>query len=130
MEKAKEVLQAYRNSFGQAVNFLKSPLIFSKNDIRKHGEKISSLLGIDLNMTAGRYLGLPTPWRRSKKETLSSLKQRIMDKMKGRKQNLFPQGGREVLIKTVESAMPTYNMSCLKLPKGWYDEINSLVATF
>ena len=37
---------------------------------------------------------------------------------------------REVLKKSVIQAIPTYNMSCFKLPKTWYDKLNALIARY
>uniref|UniRef100_A0A2N9I5I3 Reverse transcriptase domain-containing protein n=1 Tax=Fagus sylvatica TaxID=28930 RepID=A0A2N9I5I3_FAGSY len=38
--------------------------------------------------------------------------------------------GREILIKAVAQAIPTYAMNCFKLPKTWCEEINSLIARY
>ena len=37
---------------------------------------------------------------------------------------------RKVLIKAVIQVIPTYNMSCFKLPKTWYDKLNALIARY
>lgn len=42
----------------------------------------------------------------------------------------FLHGGKEVLIKAVARAIPTYTMSCFKLPRGICEEINKLCAKF
>ena len=40
------------------------------------------------------------------------------------------QAGREILIKTIIQAIPTYTMSCFKLPKGLIREIEILIRKF
>ena len=40
------------------------------------------------------------------------------------------QADREVLIKAVVQAIPTYTMSCFKLPLSLYTEIESLIRRF
>ena len=43
---------------------------------------------------------------------------------------MLSQAGREVLIKAVIQAIPTYTMSCFKLPKGLVRELESLIRKF
>ncbi|KAL4654499.1 hypothetical protein ACB092_01G383700 [Castanea dentata] len=62
------------------------------------------------------FLGLPSLVGRGKKRAFSLIKERIWKKLKGR----------EILIKAVIQAIPTYAMSCFKLPKGLIKEIEIL----
>lgn len=48
----------------------------------------------------------------------------------GWKEKFISKAGREILIKTVAQAIPTYAMSILKLPKSTCDNINSLLAKY
>ena len=50
--------------------------------------------------------------------------------MKGWKKKLLFQAGREVLIKAVIQAIPTYTMSCFKLPKCLVQDIESHIRKF
>ena len=43
---------------------------------------------------------------------------------------MLSQAGREILIKAVVQAIPTYTMSCFKLPVGLCTEIESLIRKF
>ena len=43
---------------------------------------------------------------------------------------MLSQGGREVLIKAVLQAMPTYTMGCFLLPKSLCKDIESLIRKF
>ena len=45
-------------------------------------------------------------------------------------EKLLSQVGREILIKTVVQAIPTYTMSCFKLPLGLCNDIESLIRKF
>ena len=45
-------------------------------------------------------------------------------------EKLLSQVGREILIKTVVQAIPTYTMSCFKLPLGLCHDIESLIRKF
>ena len=48
----------------------------------------------------------------------------------GWKEKFISKAGREVLIKTMAQAIPTYAMSIFKLPKSTCDNINSLLAKY
>ena len=76
------------------------------------------------------YLGLSSLVGREKKRLFSLIKERIWKKLKGWKEKLLSQAGREILIKAVIQAIPTYAMSCFKLPKGLIKEIETLVRKF
>ena len=47
-------------------------------------------------------------------------------RLQGWKEKLLSQAGREVLIKAVIQAIPTYAMSCFKFPMRLCDEISSM----
>ena len=46
------------------------------------------------------------------------------------KEKTISKAGREVLIKMVAQALPTYSMSIFKLPKKVCDDINSVLAKY
>ena len=48
----------------------------------------------------------------------------------GWKEKFISKAGRDVLIKTMAQAIPTYAMSLFKLPKSMCDSINSLLANY
>ncbi|XP_075663372.1 putative mitochondrial protein AtMg00310 [Castanea sativa] len=51
-------------------------------------------------------------------------------KIAGWKGKLLSNAGREILIKAVAQATPTYTMSCFKLPVTLCDELNSMASNF
>ena len=51
-------------------------------------------------------------------------------KLQGWKEKLLSQAGGDVLIKSVIQAIPTYTMSCFKLPKGLIKELEILIRKF
>ena len=67
---------------------------------------------------------------RSKRNTFAELKARVASKLAGWKEKLISTAGKEVLIKAVAQAVPTYTMSCFKLPKALCDELTSMVSQF
>lgn len=64
------------------------------------------------------------------KKYFSIIKERIWKKLKGWKEKLLSQAGWEILIKAVVQAIPTYTMSCFKLPKGLIHDFETIVRKF
>ncbi|WP_410971523.1 hypothetical protein, partial [Salmonella sp. SAL4439] len=75
-------------------------------------------LGLSLANSHDRYLGLPTLVGRDKKQTFRIIKERVSRKLQLWKSRLFSQGGKEILIKAVAQAIPSYSMSVFRLPRA------------
>ncbi|XP_058733501.1 uncharacterized mitochondrial protein AtMg00310-like [Vicia villosa] len=56
--------------------------------------------------------------------------ERVWKKVKGWKKKFLSTAGKEILIKAVAQAIPTYIMSCLKIPDSVCHEIESMLANF
>lgn len=78
----------------------------------------------------GTYLGLPCFISRRKVDAFSAVKERIWKLVQGWRGNIFSFSGKEVLIKSIAQAIPTYAMSCFKLPKGFYKDVESFLSRF
>lgn len=61
---------------------------------------------------------------------LQYLKDRIFGKLEGRKGSLLNQAGKEVLIKSIIQAIPSYIMFILRLPKNFCKAITSAISNF
>ena len=79
---------------------------------------------------SGKYLGLPMLIGGSKQQVFGYIKHKVQEKLQGWKRNLLSHAGKEVLIKSVAMALPTYTMSCFKLPKVLCKDISKMIATF
>ncbi|XP_027166343.1 uncharacterized protein LOC113766338 [Coffea eugenioides] len=128
--KVKSILTKYGNASGQVVNFEKSTLFFSKNTKERIKQAISEGLDNMKEAVNGTYLGLPMAIGRSKAQVFAFVKNKISSKLQGWKQRLLSEGGKEVLIKAVTMAMPTYVMACFRLPKGLCRDITRKIAKF
>ncbi|GKU88221.1 hypothetical protein SLEP1_g2511 [Rubroshorea leprosula] len=124
------ILQLYDDITGQRVNYSKSAAVFSPNIPKEVRESICEHLGIRLEFAISKYLGLPTSWGRSKKDNLKFVVVKIQKKLAHWKKNLLSQASREVLIKAVAMAIPTFTMSCFLFPMGVCREINRLIKDF
>lgn len=67
---------------------------------------------------------------KTKCQIFNYIKERIRRKLGGWKEGMLSQTGRDVLIKSVILAMPTYTMQCFRLPRQICKEINSEIAGF
>ena len=92
--------------------------------------QIQQLLGVPATRQYEKYLGLPALVGRAKKQSFVYIRERVWRKLQGWKKKLLSQVGREVLIKAVIQAIPTYTMSCFKLPKGLIKELETLIRKF
>jgi hypothetical protein len=112
------------------VNLEKSSVLFSANTQQEDRAKVKERLNITGEARNEKYLGLPVYMGRSKTKTFAYLKDRIWKKIQGWKENFLSKAGKEILIKAVAQAMPTYAMSCFDLTKTLCDEIGRMVARY
>ncbi|XP_075640217.1 uncharacterized protein LOC142611959 [Castanea sativa] len=129
-EKLLEVLAKYEGASGQQINRDKTTLFFSKSTPQAMQNTIKTALGVPVVQHYEKYLGLPSFIRRRKKESFDNIKQRVWKRLQGWEGKLITQAGREILIKQIAQALPTYAMSCLKLPIGLCHDIEALVKKF
>ena len=67
---------------------------------------------------------------RSKRASLNYIKDRVWGKLRGWKEKLLSQAGKEVLLKAVVQAIPTFAISCFRLPVGLCQDIEMLIRKF
>nr|GMD23903.1 uncharacterized protein LOC109183030 [Ipomoea batatas] len=65
----------------------------------------------------GKYLGSPTWVGRNKKAVFDYLCQRIRQRVNGWQKKLLSRAGKEVLLKSIAQALPTFTMSVFLIPK-------------
>ena len=116
----------YEKASEQQINREKTTLFFSKC-VSNGREEIKNLLGVSEIKEHEKYLGLSTVVQRNKKASLNYIKKRIWNKLQSWKENLLSQAGREDLLKSMVQTIPTFDMSCLKLPIGLCHEIKMLI---
>ena len=130
IEKIQELLGKYERASGQKINSDKTTLFFSRNTSYATKEEIKNLLGVFEIKEYERYLGLPTVVGRRKKASLNYIKDRVWGKLQGWKEKILSQAGKEVLLKAVIQAIPTFAMSCFRLPIGLCQDIEMLIRKF
>ncbi|XP_074302679.1 uncharacterized protein LOC141634383 [Silene latifolia] len=125
-----EIISKYERASGRKINYSKSEVVFSKKVSTNVRINLVAALGVREVERHEKYLGIPTIIGRSKKAVFSCLKERVWKKVQGWKKKLLSKPGKEVLIKAVAQAIPTYMMSLFALPEGTIDEIHMTMARF
>uniref|UniRef100_A0A2N9GM00 RNase H type-1 domain-containing protein n=1 Tax=Fagus sylvatica TaxID=28930 RepID=A0A2N9GM00_FAGSY len=125
-----EILRRYESVSGQQLNHDKTILFFSASTTVETQEEIKDALHLPVIKQYETYLGLPSMVGRSKYASFTHLKERMWHKVQGWKKKLLTQAGKEVLIKAVIQAIPTYTMHCFKLPKKLCIELEGIIRNF
>ncbi|XP_031101849.1 uncharacterized protein LOC116005749 [Ipomoea triloba] len=74
----KNCLNEYEAMSGQAVNFHKSSVCFSRNTMEEDREEVALVLGVNQAPNFGKYLGLPSFVGRNKKAVFSYIEDKIL----------------------------------------------------
>jgi hypothetical protein len=120
--KLQQILALYESQSGQMINKDKSSAMFSKGTNRRAKQEVLGVLGIPRESFNERYLGLPVHLGASKSKEFEYLEERIWQRIQGWKERLLSKAGKEIMIKAVAQAIPTYAMSCFDLTKSLCDE--------
>lgn len=126
----KDCLTLYEKASGQQINFDKSVITFSKLIPQNNILYIKDKLQLSVYQGHELYLGLSTFSIRRKRIQVGYLHDRVAKKLDGWKNRFFSEGGMEVLIKAVIQAIPTYGMTCFRIPSLINNTIESICAKF
>lgn len=88
------------------------------------------MLAIPVVHAHAMYLGLPVVSTRSKKLQFRYLVERVVKRIQGWRKKTFSVGGKEKLIKSMLRYIPTYAMSCFRIPKSVCEEIERECSNF
>jgi hypothetical protein len=125
-----EVLEIYEMASRQKLNRDKTSIFFSKNTRSETKAHIKAVAGVGSTNRYEKYLGLPSLIGKSRLSSFNGIKSRIWECINGWKEKFLSQAGKEVLLKAVVQAIPTYTMSVFQLPKTLCKDINSMMAQF
>lgn len=79
---------------------------------------------------SGKHLGIPEQLQGSKTQIFAYVQDRLNHRVNGWSVKFFSKGGKDIMIKSVAQAIPTFVMSCFLLPKRLYQMFASAVANF
>ena len=81
-------------------------------------------------MKQGKYLGLHMVVSRTKEQIFGFIRDNIKRRLESWKNKLLNPVGKEVMLKAVTMAMPTYIMSCFKLPRKLCKDLSFAMANY
>ena len=112
------ILKKYEVVSGQLINFDKSSIQFGHKIEESARQELRDILGIQNFGGMGSYLGLPKNLGGSKIQVFSFVHDRLNNRINGWTFRLFTKRRKEVIIKSVVTALPNHVMSCYRLPKA------------
>ena len=112
------------------LNKEKTYIFFSRNTDDSTKEIILRLAGVPATQRYDKYLGLLALVGKSRIREFQSKKDRVRNRVSDWKTKFLSQAGKEVLLKVVVQAIPTYSMSLFLLPKSFCKEINFIMQRF
>jgi hypothetical protein len=124
------LLQSYERASGQRLNQAKTSIFFSRNTTTAIKEEILREADLPSSQRYDTYLGLPALVGKSRNQAFKSIKERVWKRLSDWKLNFLSHVGKEILLKAVIQAIPTYSMSMFMLPKGLCVDINSMMQKF
>ncbi|XP_057417986.1 uncharacterized protein LOC130712164 [Lotus japonicus] len=125
-----KILDQLSKASGQRINTSKSGLLNGKTMDPRKRKTLADILHVEVWDSPGSYLGLPAEWGRSKISSLGWIKDKLLNKIQSWKGRLLNQAGKEILIKAVLQALPTYAMSIIKFPKSFCKDLSTRIANF
>ncbi|PNX97372.1 ribonuclease H, partial [Trifolium pratense] len=125
-----QILRTYENATGQEINMTKSEVFFSRNLSKAAQEDLSNIMGVRHVLCTGNYLGLPSMIGRKKRDIFAYIKDRIWKRINSWRGRALSKAGKEVMIKSVLQAIPSYVMSVYLLPETTIKEIERMMNSF
>ncbi|XP_040987781.1 uncharacterized protein LOC121235500 [Juglans microcarpa x Juglans regia] len=125
-----KLLNSYEAASGQKLNIDKSAIFFSKNTRVDAELAILSTTRMKEAKSFEKYLGLPSYVEKQKMTAFRPILDSIRNRMQSWKVKFLSKAGKEVLLKSVVQAIPTYCMSIFKLSRTILMAINKLMQKF
>ena len=125
-----DILYTYEAASGQKLNMDKSEVSFSRNLELAKKNTLQMKLAFKAVEDHEKYLRLPTYIGGSKKWIFQVIQDRVWKKLKGWKEKFLSSARREIMIKSIAQAIPTYAMQCFTLPITILKEIEKVYRNF
>ena len=126
----KTIFDCYTTASGQLFNLDKSSMFFSGNTKADRVAAIKENFHLNVVSRHENYFGLLSMIGRNKRNFFNGIKLRVISKVSSWQHKHFSKGDKEILIKAIAQAVPTYAMSVFKIPQGLCDDIQKVIAKF
>lgn len=130
VDRVAAILHDYHRGSGQLVNKQKSAIFYSDNCQDEEKAAVHDSLEIETEALGEKYLGLPTSAGKVSDGVFDYILGRVRQLIAGWGGNLLSCAGREVLIKANAQAVPTYPMSCFKLPAPICKKMTTYISNY
>ncbi|KAF5481665.1 hypothetical protein F2P56_002302 [Juglans regia] len=124
------LLEIYEAALGQCINRNKTAIFFSSSVSVEVKQQLLREVGANSSNSYERYFWLPTMVWRSKYNAFKDIKDKVLQKLNGWKNHFLSFPRKEVLLKVVVQAIPTYHISVFKLPVRLCKELAGMMARF
>ena len=130
MNKLSYILNLYKDCLGQMINREKTSFFSSMNTLRNQKQIVMAVFGVTREASNEKCLSLSVHVGQSKEKTFEYIKQKIWNRIQGWKEKMLSKAGKEILIKAVAQAIPTYAMSCFDLQRPYVISSTLLLCDF
>jgi hypothetical protein len=124
------ILELYEQCSGQMINKSKSAILFSPNTSDADKRVVKDILDVEKETMNEKYLGLPVFVGNSRTKVFSYLKDRVWKRIQGWKERFLSWAGKEILIKAIAQAIPTFAMGCFDITKTLCDQISAMICRY
>lgn len=124
------ILERYATASGQSINLQKLAITFSSKTPIATRRQVKATLKIEGEGGIGKYSGLPEHFNRKKKDIFAGIVDRIRQRSHSWATRYLNAASKLVLLKAILAAMPSFSMSCFKLPVSLCKQIQSILMRF
>jgi hypothetical protein len=126
----KSILSMYEAASGQSISLPKSEVYYSRKVSAALIQSITTILEVQAVLGTGKYLGLPSMIGRNRTAVFAYIKDRIWQKINSWSSKCLSKAGREVMIKSIFQAIPSYVMSIFLLTASIINNIETMMNSF
>ena len=126
----KDILVTYEAASGQTISLPKPEIFCSRNVTTDMKASVTNILGVQAVLGTGKYLGVPSMVGRDRNPTFAYIKDHVWQRINSWSSKCLSKVGREVMLKSVLQATPSYVMSIFQLPASLITTIERMMNSF